>query len=75
MSQNEMMEEQAPDAVNPARKDRNEYTEDQAKNVPGRRLLKHRADTHDDFNHPVNTGDEKKDDLEQTGQAVEPLHG
>ena len=68
-----MMEEQAPNEVKPA-EDRDDDAKDQAKNVADIRLLNHRADTDDDFNHPVHAGDEKKNDLDQTGQAIEPLH-
>jgi hypothetical protein len=68
-----MMEEQAPNEVKPA-EDRDDDAKDQAKDVASIRLLDHRANTNDDFNHPVDAGDEKKNDLHQAGQAIEPLH-
>jgi hypothetical protein len=55
-----MMEEQAPNEVKPA-EDRDDDAKDQAKDVASIRLLDHRANTNDDFNHPVDAGDEEEE--------------
>ena len=68
-----MIEEDNPNQVNPT-PNRNDDREDNAKDVAGGRLFNDGSHTNKDLNHPVNEWDEKKDDLDKAGLAIEPFH-
>ena len=68
-----MIEEDNPNQVNPT-PDRDDDRENDAKDVAGGRLFDDRGHTNVDINDPVNEGDEKEDDLDKAGLAIEPFH-
>ena len=60
-----MIEENDPD---------HDDREDDAEDVAGSWLFDDGSDANEDLNNPVYEGDEKKDDLDKAGLAIEPLH-
>jgi hypothetical protein len=62
-SEEEMMDEEAEEKVDPARDAGDADAEDEAKDVMEIRFLDESGDTDDDLNDPVDARDEEKDDL------------
>lgn len=71
----ELLEQKNPYKVEPSeydtRGDRNENANDKAKDAA---LLCKGAPSYNDLGHPVNTGDEKKEELNESGLLVKPGH-
>jgi hypothetical protein len=74
VGEEQMLEEQAPNEIDPAADDRNEDAEDEADNVSYRGFLNNGCDTDDDFSDPVDARNEKKKDLNKTALLVKPFH-
>lgn len=68
------MEKKAPECIHPASDARDADAEDETEDVVEIRFLDKSRDTDDDFDHPVDTGDQKKDDLDQSRKTIEPFH-
>lgn len=73
-SKKKVIEQQAPDEVNPAADARDADTEDETKNVIDIRFFDESRDTDDDFDDPVDTRDQKQDELDKSWKTIEPFH-
>ena len=73
-SKKQVIEQQAPDEVDPAADARDADTEDEAKNVIDIRFLDEGRDTDDDFDDPVDTRNQKQDELDKSRKTIEPFH-
>jgi hypothetical protein len=69
----EMIEEKDPNKVNPA-EDRDDDTEDKAEDIAKVWFLKDRGHAHKNLNNPVDDWDEEKDELDEAGLGIKPLH-
>jgi hypothetical protein len=72
--QNQLLEQQYPDQVDPAEaqtEEGNQDTNDQANQTT---LLEEGAPSDEQLSDPVNTGDQKQNDLYQTALFVKPSH-
>lgn len=63
LREDEVLEEQDPDEIDPA-EDESEQSKDQTKDVLAIGLLKNRADTNDKLDDPVDSRDEKENELD-----------
>ena len=69
-----LLEKKYPDKVEPADKcatDGNDEADDQSENST---LFEECGPSYDDLSNPVNAGDEKQNDLNQTALFVKPSH-
>ena len=73
-SKEEMLEKQAPNEVDPSSNAWNAKTEDKSQKMIEIRLFDQGSNTHDDFDNPVDTGNQKKDELDKSWKTVEPFH-
>lgn len=69
-----MLEEQDPNQVNPSEGKTEDKDADEDHNVENILVLEHCGATHDDFGDPVNSGDQKKDELYYSRKAVKCFH-
>lgn len=68
-----MIEEKDPNKVNPA-EDRDDDTEDKAEEIAKVWFLKDRGHAHKNLDNPVDDWDEEKDELDEAGLGIKPLH-
>lgn len=69
-----MLEQQAPNEVNPTSDAWNAETEDESQKVIEIRFFDQGSDTHNDFDDPVDTRNQKQDELDQSRKTIEPFH-
>ena len=67
-----MLEQQAPNDVEPTDHDAEECDEDRGDKIEGLLGLNCGRPSHDNLNDPVHKRDEKQDDLDHATLAVEP---
>ena len=72
--QDEMLEQQAPDRVEPANENAEEGDDEADDEAQSAALLEESAPSDKDLGDPVDDGDEKQDDLNQAALFVEPGH-
>ena len=76
LGEDEMLEEQAPDEVDPAEDESEEGDDDGEDQGDETLLLQEVAPADTNLDDPVDERDEEKDELDKTTAAVEPfLHG
>jgi hypothetical protein len=68
------MEEEAPEAIHPAKDYWDENAKDETQNVSTIGFFHDRGDADDNLDEPVYAGNDKKNDLHQTRKAIKPFH-
>lgn len=72
LCEDEMLEEQGPDQIHPAENTDGEDGKDEHDQIDKTLGVKELVTADKNFHEPVNDRDEKKDDLNESGAAVEP---
>ena len=72
LREDEMLEEQGPDQIHPAENTDGEDGKDEHDQIDKALGVKELVSADKNFHDPVDDRDEKKDDLDESGAAVEP---